>query len=151
MSKPRNPRSDSAAAAVQAAQNVALGPLAPPPHVELSGACKPFWTAIMRNRPRDRWNDADLAQAAVLARAQCDIERLQREIETEGDIIGDKPNPKHRIVEMLVKRASAVSRLIHVHTEATVGRVQNAGNAVERERQAEADHDPLIPTLRIVQ
>jgi hypothetical protein len=32
-----------------------------------------------------------------------------------------------------------VSRLIHVHAEATVGRVQNAGNAVELERQAEAD------------
>lgn len=50
----------------------------------------PFWNALMLNRPRDRWNDADLANAAALARAQCDVERLWREIDAEGDVIEGK-------------------------------------------------------------
>lgn len=150
MSKPRNTRSDSAAAAVQAAQDAALGPLEPPPHITLPVACEPFWLAIMRNRPRHRWNDADLAQAAVLARAQYDTARLLGEIEAEGDVIDGKANPKHVIVERLIKRASALSALIHVHAEATQGRAREQGNSLEAERDAEAAHDPLIPTLRVV-
>lgn len=150
MTRRRQQRADSAAAAVQAAQNVALGPLNPPDHVALPEAARPFWDAVMRNRPRHRWNDADLAHAAVLARAQFDIDRLQRDIETEGDFIGDKINPKHRLVELLVKRAAAVSRLVHVHAEATEGRPQAQGKTLELERDAETEHDPLIPTLRSV-
>ena len=150
MTKPRNPRSDSAAAAVQAAQNIALGPLPVPAHIALPDACTPFWEAIMRNRPRHRWNAADLAHAATLARAQFDVQRLLVEIENEGDVIDGKPNPKHVIVERLIKRAASLSTLLHVHAEATQGRVQNQGNTLELEHKAEAEADPLIPTLRIV-
>ena len=63
----RQTRSDSATAAVQAAQNAAAGPLEPPAHVTLPDAARPFWAALMRNRPRHKWNDADLATAALLA------------------------------------------------------------------------------------
>ncbi|MGV8921339.1 MAG: TerS protein [Pseudomonas sp.] len=150
MTKPRSIRSDSASAAVQAAQNAAQGPLEPPPHVTLPEACKPFWDAVMRNRPRNRWNDADLAQAAVLARAQFDTARLLSEIEAEGDVTEGKANPKHVIVERLIKRASALSALLHVHAEATQGRAREQGKTLAGEQEAERVHDPLIPTLRAV-
>ena len=136
--KDRNRRSDSIAAAIQAAQNVAQGPCNPLPYAPIPKAALPFWRAIMRNKARDRWNDVDLAHAANLAQCQCDLARLQREVAKEGDLIGGKVNPKHRLIETLHKRAAYLSRLIHVHTEATIGRAQDAGNALELERKAEA-------------
>lgn len=146
----RQTRSDSAEAAVRAAQNAAEGPLEPPAHVALPEAARPFWDALMRNRPRHRWNDADLATAAILARAQCDVERLQGEIAREGDMVGDRVNPKHGLVDKLGRRIVTLSRLLHVHPEATTGRARDQGNELKLEREAEADHDPLIPTLRVV-
>ena len=151
MTKPRNIRSDSAAAAVQAAQNVALGPREPLPHAPVLEGAYPFWLAIMRNRPRDRWNDADLANAAHLANCQFDVDRLTREIAAEGDVIDGKVNPKHVLIDKLVRRVMGLSRMLHVHPEATDGRSEDAGKALANERQATADHDDLIPTLATLQ
>lgn len=144
----RRTRSDSAKAAVQASQAAALGPLQPPAHVTLPDAAVPFWNAIMLNRPRDRWNDADLAIAAVMARDQAAVERLQAEIVIEGDMVDDKVNPKHKLVETLARRVVANARALHVHAEATTGRSQNQGKALELEQAArqQADDD-LIPRL----
>lgn len=133
----RQIRSDSADAAVQAAQNAVAGPLKPPAHVKLPAKAKPFWAALMRNRPRHKWNTADLATAAMLARAQYDVERLQREIDAEGDVIDGKLNPKHALVDKLGRRVVTLSRLLHVHPEATQGRAREQGNALEAEREAE--------------
>lgn len=146
----RQTRSDSAEAAVRAAQNAAEGPLEPPGHVYVPDGVRPFWDALMRNRPRHRWNDADLTTAAILARAQCDVERLQGEIAREGDMVGDRVNPKHGLVDKLGRRIVTLSRLLHVHPEATTGRARDQGNELETEREADAEHDPLIPTLRVV-
>lgn len=147
----RRPRSDSAKAAVTASQNAALGTLLPPAHVALPADAAPFWDAIMRNRPRDRWNDADLAMAAVMARDQSSVERLQAEIATEGDVIGGKLNPKHKLVETLARRVVAMARALHVHAEATTGRSQNQGKALELEQAArQQDDDDLIPRLAVV-
>lgn len=133
----RQTRSDSAEVAVQAAQNAAAGPLKPPRHVKLPAKARPFWAALVRNRPRHKWNDADLANAAILARAQFDVERLTREIEAEGDVIDGKLNPKHALVDKLGRRIVTLSRLLHVHPEATQGRAREQGNALEAEREAE--------------
>lgn len=136
---------------MQAAQNAALGPHDPLPHAPVPADAMPFWVAIMRNRPRDRWNDADLANAATLARCQRDVERLQSEVATEGDVIEGKVNPKHILIDKLVRRVMGLSRMLHVHPEATDGRSQDAGKALENERQALAEHDDLIPTLATLQ
>lgn len=133
----RQTRSDSATVAVQAAQNAAAGPLKPPGHVKLPAKARPFWAALVRNRPRHKWNDADLATAALLARAQYDAERLAREIEAEGDVIDGRLNPKHGLLDKLGRRIMSLSRLLHVHPEATQGRAREQGNALEAERDAE--------------
>lgn len=145
--KPRQRRSDSIAAAVVAAQNAAQGPIAPPEYVTLPKAAAPFWRALVLNRPRDRWNDADLAIAAHLARAQADAERLQRELDAEGDLMADRRlNPKHRLLETVVKRIERLSRLLHVHAEATVGRAADSVKPLQNEVQARAaERDDLIP------
>lgn len=147
---PRRRRSDSSTAAVAAAQAAALGPIDPPAHVALREGDRPFWNAVVKARARDTWNDTDLTTAANLARTQADIENLQAKLDAEGYVVDDKINPKAKLVETLSRRAVALSRVLHVHAEATQGRSRDAGNALANERQAEADHDDLIPTLRAV-
>lgn len=131
MTRERARRSDSAASAVIAAQNAAEGPPVPPAHVTLPDEAKPFWDALMRNRPRDRWNDADLAMAAVLAVAQWQVDTLMQDLEQAA------------LVDKLVKRTVTLSRLLHVHPIATEGKPQSQGNKLALERAADNVH-PLI-------
>lgn len=143
-------RSDSAAAAVAAAQAVALGPIDPPAHVALRPGDRPFWNAIMTARARDTWTDVDLATAATLARSQADIERLQAQLDATGYMVEGKANPLAALVETLTRRAVALSRVLHVHAEATVGKSEDAAKALANERAAATEDDDLIPTLRVV-
>ena len=148
-------RSDSAAAAVAAAQAVALGPHEPPAHVSLRPGDRPFWNAIMQARARDTWTEIDLTTAATLARTQADIEQLQADVEREGFTIpsgNGTPviNPKHKLLETMSRRAVALSRVLHVHAEATVGKSEDAAKALKNERQSADEADDLIPTLRII-
>lgn len=138
MTRERQGRSDSATAAVQAAQNAAAGPLDPPAHVTVPDAARPFWDALMRNRPRHRWNDADMATAALLAVSQCQAATLMADVEQLA------------VVDKLGRRIAMLSRLLHVHPEATQGRAREQGNELGTEREAEQQHDPLIPTLYAV-
>ena len=145
---PRRPRSDSAKAAVQAAQNAALGPLEPPAYVTLRPQDKPFWEAIMKARARHTWDDADLVTAATLAKAQADIQTLQSQIDTEGYIIEGKINPAAQMLETLSKRVTSLSRLLHTHAEAKLGRARDNGKTLALEQDAgQADDDGLIPRL----
>ena len=147
----RKRRADSSAAAVVAAQNAALGIIDPPTHIDFPASALPYWTAIVRNRPRDRWNDLDLTNAAELAMLHDDMARLRGLIRRQGDVDDDgKPHAAHRLLDTAGRRSIALSRLLHVHPEATEGRSRDAGNALANERQAEAERDPLIPTLRVV-
>jgi len=149
---PRRPRSDSAKAAVAAAQAAALGPIAPPVFVRVSKQAKPFWNAIVTARPRDTWTDADLILAGNLARAYADIEALQHQIETEGFILDGKAHPAIAILENMSRRALATGRQLKVDTIATVGKAQNIPKGAELERDARAQlDDDLIPTLATMQ
>lgn len=133
---PKRKRSDSAAAAVQAHQNAAQAPIEPPAYITLPEPCKPFWQAIVTARPRDTWNDADLAQAANLARVQHAI---------ESAVIGSDEHAK------LTRLAMALARAVAVHPTATVGRAADLVNAATAEREARQDDgDELIPRLRAV-
>lgn len=149
--KPRNKRSDSADAAVVAAQNAALGPLEPPRHIDFPKSARPHWLAIMRNRPRDRWNELDLINAAELAMLHDDMARFRRAIRVEGDVVeSGKPHPAHKLANDAGRRSIALSRMLHVHPEATEGKSEDSAKALANERKAQVEHDPLIPVLRIV-
>ncbi len=133
---PKRTRSDSAKAAVQAHQNAAQAPIEPPAYITLPEPCKPFWQAIVTARPRDTWNDADLAQAANLARVLHAI---------ESAVIGSDEHAK------LTRLSMALARAVAVHPTATVGRAADLVNAATAEREARQDDgDDLIPRLRAV-
>lgn len=152
-------RSDSVTAAVRAAQSVAESPIEPPAHINLRDGDRPFWQAIVCARARDSWNTSDLESAANLARCKADIERVQREIDVEGDTLVNERgttvlNPKHSLLEVLSRRAMALSRMLHVHAEATQGESREQGKRLSTEakaKQAASDADDgLIPGLRAV-
>lgn len=146
----RRPRSDSGKAATQAAQNAALGPLEPPAYVLLRPQDKPHWDAIMQARARHTWHDADLVTAATVARAQADIIELQRLVDEQGYVVEGKINPAATMLDTLSKRVVTLSRLIHIHAEATLGRAANSAEQSAMQRQVAQDDDDLIPTLRMV-
>lgn len=133
------------------------GPVKPPAHIHLREEDWPFWNAIISARAGSTWNDADLAHAANLARCQADIDRITAEIAVEGDIIVNAKgtpvvNPKHALIETLSRRSVALSRVVHVHAEATKGRSRDAGNKlkVEEDAREAAPTDDLIPGLYAV-
>jgi len=149
---PRRPRSDSAKAAVAAAQAAALGPLPPPAFVRVGKAAKPFYDAIVKARPRDTWTDADLILAGNLARAYADIEQLQKTIDRDGLILDGKAHPAIAIMENMSRRALATGRQLKVDTITTVGKSETLPKAAALERDARARlDDDLIPTMATMQ
>lgn len=119
-------RSDSATSAVAAMQAAAAGPIKSPRFVHLRKGDKPFWDSVVRARTRDSWTDSDLVLAGNLARCLSDIERLQKEIDLEGDVLKNDRgtqviNPKHSLLETLSRRAVSLSRTLQVHAQATQG------------------------------
>ena len=142
-------RSDSVSSKVQQFSSLDASP---PEHVHLRDGDLPFWRSIVRARAADSWNDADLEQAANLARCKADIERLQVEIDAEGDTVVNARgtpvmNPKHSLLETLSRRAVALSRMLHVHAEATQGRACQTGERTKAQNKARAkikDGDDLI-------
>lgn len=148
----RRPRSDSAKAAVAAAQAVALGPLPPPACVRVGKAARPFWDAIVTARPRDTWTDADLILAANLARAYADLEQLQEAVDRDGLLIDGKANPACDLLDKMTRRALATARQLKVDTITTVGKAETLPKAAALEREARHQiDDELIPTLGTLQ
>lgn len=145
-------RTDTAKAAVNASQNAALPPLKPPACVKLRPGDRAFWNRIVNSKARDNWTDVDLITAAQLARAQADIEQLQKQVDDEGYILDGKINPAAQMLETLSKRTVALTRVLQVHALATVGRSADAAASATLERQARAKPDcDLIPTMATLQ
>jgi hypothetical protein len=151
-------RSDSITAAIQAKQAAALPPLAPPAHCPLRDVERPFFDNIVRARARDTWTQADLELAVELAAARADAAQLRIEIADEGKVLINPrgtpiANPKHLILESTARRIVTLSRLLHVHAEATVGESRDSAKAATLQRAAAAEmeeDDGLIPRLRVV-
>ena len=71
----RRQRIDSATGAVEV-MAAATRDLSPPKHLKIRKGDRPFWDAVIAERAKSEWTDADLAVAANLARAMADAERI---------------------------------------------------------------------------
>lgn len=132
-------RSDSVTGAVNSMSG-ASKEIAVPDWVNIPDSAMEFWRSITKARAASRWNDSDLENAAELARTKARIEKLNRELEVESDIIKNDRgtlvvNPKHSLLETLTRRMVALSRVLQVHAEATQGksREQVKSNKAQRE------------------
>lgn len=154
----RRQRTDTVAGAV-AAMAGAVSEIPVPEHVVVPEGAMKFWRSITKARAADRWNDSDLEVAAELARTKANIERLNAELEAEGDVVVNERgtpivNPKHNLLETLTRRMIALSRVLQVHAEATQGKSReqvkaNKAQAAAEKAAKEADSE-LIPGLYAV-
>lgn len=124
--KTKRQRTDSVAGAVSSMAG-AMQVIDVPDWVALPPDALPFWRSITSARAADRWNNSDLETAAELARTKAKIERLNVDLEMEGDIITNERgtpivNPKNALLETLTRRLVALSRMLQVHAEATQGK-----------------------------
>ncbi|XGA78590.1 hypothetical protein OR573_08605 [Halomonas sp. CH40] len=144
----RRHRSDSAKAAISAAQSASKGAINPPAFVRLREQDAPYWEAIVTARPRDTWTEADMLLAAQLARAYGDMAELEAYIDQHGMIQGDQINPACTLLDKMSRRALAMARQLKIDTISVVGKSQDIhkGAALERDaRQGVDDDDGLIP------
>ena len=128
-------------------------PPTPPPHIDVPEDAMAHWWAIARARDYSAWTDVDLEHAANLACCFADCERLRRELRQEGDVVVNArgtpvANPKHAILEILSRRSVSLSKLIHVHAEATSGKSRDEVKRNKKQREMAGKKetmDDLIP------
>lgn len=149
--------SKGAAAALQAARDVLEKPLEPLDCVQVAADERPFFDSIVRARARHTWTEHDLNVAANLAASMRDVERIRAELRAEGDVLINArgtpvANPKHSLLDVLSRRVMALSRMLHVHAEATVGKSEDATRKLALERQVRDDLErvstPASPSRR---
>jgi hypothetical protein len=155
---PRQPRSDSAAAALRAAKNAAMADLMPPAHVQISADAMPDFHAIVRARARNEWSELDLIVAAQLA--ECILRQREQDalLLLEGDVIENAKgtmvaNPRVAMLANLAGRQMAYMRTLQMggRVPGTAGdkRKKQNGRQLEREarqarEEAEAEDDGLL-------
>ena len=119
----RQARSDSAAALLQAAQNIAAeqseGVRRPPAHVQISAEAEPYYVDIVRARAREEWNPHQLTIAAQMAQCMADQEDVRAAIALDGwTVINAKgtevANPMVGISEQLARRQMALGRSLQM-------------------------------------
>lgn len=144
----RKPRSDSAAAMLNAAKNAALGDPLPPDHVQISADAMPYYTAIVRARTRDEWDDYQLMVAAQLAECMAEQREIAGMLLLEGRVISNDrgtpvANPLASMLERLAGRQLAYTRLLQMggRVPGTAGdkRKKQAGRQLERTAREMAD------------
>ena len=96
-----------------------------PKHVRLRAKDRPFFDSIVKSKEYSTWHTADLETAAVLARTRADIERIQRQLDKDGDTIVNHNgvevlNPLHGLLETLTKRSVTLAKSLQVDTVSTV-------------------------------
>lgn len=136
----KRPDCNSAAGAVVAMQNAIAGIFAPPAEAELEAADMVYWSAIVRARARDEWNENDLQVAAQLAKCRRAIHEEEKSLKAEGRVIENQRgtpimNPRVTVIEQLSRRQMALMRTIQCTAVQTAGR----GNELAGRRKAERD------------
>lgn len=136
MTTQRKQRADSVTAAI--AMHQRAGRIHIPDHVRASlRPCDvPFFMGALKSR--DDWQDFEYSILAQLACAQADYNSLQSELDTEGNIVKGRINPKCRLAETLCRRALSLARSLQIHARAKRGEARDAA----RIRTVEAVDDP---------
>lgn len=112
-------RSDSAAAALKAAENAAKPDLRPPDHVQITASAEPYFLDIVRARARDEWNGLQLTVAAQLAQCFADQKEVEAELAVEGRVLTNERgtrvcNPLVSVLEQMARKEMAFMRTLQM-------------------------------------
>lgn len=135
--KPRKQRSDSAAAAIRAAQNAVAPPLQPPAFKQLTESEMVLFADIVLCRARDDWKESDLYFAADLARCLYDLDREQQALRGEDSVIelssgARLENPRIKIISRYRSESAALARTLQIG-----GRTITDARTLEKSRALE--------------
>lgn len=154
----RRQRIDSATAAVTT-MAAAARDLSPPAHVKFRTGDWPFWDAVIAERAKSEWSDADLLVAANLARAMADAERIAEmttgrngavKIQTLVASIAASDKLARRIVTL--RRALGIdSRSKHGEQRDVNQRREHAKAIESGDNPLAADQDDLLATPATIQ
>ena len=154
---PRRQRVDSIKAhQVIAAESVKT--IAPPAHLPLEIDDMPFWNSVLGEFARSEWTAHQLELAAMLARTMSDVERNQRLLRSEGEVVVTErgqpvPNSRLAALRMQMTNVLAYRRSLGVHARAKDGEARDVGKrraqtkAVEAEVTAGLDDFIARPTV----
>ncbi|WP_260597825.1 hypothetical protein [Sphingomonas endolithica] len=143
----RRPRVDSAAGAV-AVMAAAARDLSPPAHIQLRPGDMPFWDAVIAERAKSEWTDADMAVAAGLARAMADSEMISGMSVGQRGTVKGKIKPKFVIasigaVDKLARRIVTLRRALGLDNRAKNGEQRDVERRREIAKETESGHNPL--------
>ena len=140
---PRRQRIDSAAAAVTTMASAARD-IQPPAHVRFRSGDWPFWDAVIAERAKSEWTDADLLVAANLARAMADAERIA-EMTTgkRGAVLIGQLVKSIAASDKLARRIVTLRRALGIDSRAKHGEQRDVNKRREHARAIEDGHNPL--------
>lgn len=142
-SKPRRQRVDSVAAAVAIASG-ARREVAPPSHVPLDDCDWPFWHSVVAEFARSEWTEHQLELAAMLARDMANLERNQRLLREEGEVMQTERgtpvvNPRKTVVQSTQGGILSMRRSLALHARAQGGEARDVAKRRDIAKGVEAD------------
>ncbi len=138
---PRRKRSDSVAAAVEAAQ---APQIQPPSTIPLTKVQMAFFANVIAEFARTEWTAHQLELAAMLARTMAALNSEQQELEKEGYVITRDhgtvvENPRARIVKSLAGDILSFRRSLQLHARARGGEARDVAKRRADLKDAEGD------------
>jgi len=140
---PRRQRIDSAAGAV-ATMAAAARDLSPPKHLKIRRGDLSFWDAVIAERAKSEWTEADLAVAANLARAMADAERIAgATVDRGGNIKIDDLIASIGASDKLARRIVTLRRALGLDNRSKNGEQRDVTKRREQAKEIEGGHNPL--------
>jgi hypothetical protein len=139
----RRQRIDSASGAV-ATMAAATRDLSPPKHLKIRRGDLPFWDAVIAERAKSEWTDADLAVAANLVRAMADAERLAAfSVDKGGNINTVMLLKTVELSDKIARRIVTLRRALGMDNRAKNGEQRDVNRRREHAKDIEAGHNPM--------
>lgn len=139
----RRQRIDSAAGAVST-MAAAARDLSPPKHVKLRRGDLPFWDAVVAERAKSEWTDADLVVAANLARAMADAEKIAAfPVDKGGNINVATLMGTIELSDKLARRIVTLRRALGLDSRARHGEQRDVNKRRDAAKSIEAGHNPM--------
>lgn len=140
----RRQRIDSAAGAV-ATMAAAARDLSPPASVKLRRGDRPFWDAVVSEKPKSEWTDADLVVAANLARAMADAEKIAAfPVDRGGNVKIAALISTIELSDKLARRIVTLRRALGLDNRAKNGEQRDVNKRRAHAEEIEAGHNPMV-------
>jgi hypothetical protein len=148
----RRIRSDSVAAQVEVARRSRQS-ISPPSNVPLDAASLTFFSSVLSEFARSEWTAHQLELAAMLAREMSGMERNQRLLAEEGEVMATERgtpvvNPRKAVVQMHASSILAMRRSLSLNARAQGAKPSEVASRRQAARGVEAaiaeDGDGLL-------